>query len=491
MSNKENQSHFSVEDMVDAAHDKASRDRNPEQKKETREVIVQEDGTKVVRVRRKKRKSSTNDELLSTAEDEKKSYVKLLLISLAAFATIAIILLGIFFFKIAYYNNPDFITNLENAFSKKLHSNVQLNGFRLGPTNSIIRKVTITSNTNEYPFFKGEISKLSFSHKPETVIFGGISGGDSHGQSANFIFDYDEPVEVKKINVRQDDFSIPFGHKSLGISEANISFSSARNAPQIKDVGLRFLIRSDDKMQVFLKSGRVENFPNLPSTLESAIIVNDGEELDIKSIKLSNGSVGIIDINGEYSKLTRLPQTLNADFKNMRLETLHKNLSEIMEARVNSEKGTLEISPEAKVFALNADLQMANVGFSLKNFKFLEDIGEKLGALSYSYVRFLDSTDVSIKIDKEGYTFSNIDFEKKGNLSLLGEFHISNDGTLNGQLKVGLPTSKILREYPEVQRESLTTNKGYSWFDVTLFGNTQEPRDDFSQKFDAVVDALN
>jgi len=52
MSNKDQQDRYSVEDMVEAAHTKASLDRNPDKKRETREVVVQEDGSEQRKMKR-------------------------------------------------------------------------------------------------------------------------------------------------------------------------------------------------------------------------------------------------------------------------------------------------------------------------------------------------------------------------------------------------------------------------------------------------------
>jgi len=359
MSDKNSQSRYSASDMVEAAHSNAvSSSGKP---KETREVIVQDDGTKVVKVRRRKRKSSSADALLATGEDEKTNYLKTLLITLSAILLTLAILAGIFFFKIAFFNSPDHITKLEDSLSKKLVSTVDIQGYRVGPTNTALNKVVIESGASNSPYLRAELKDIKLAHRLETVILGKFNGNEATAQKGTLVVDYHKDIPEVISPDTDRTFYDSYKHKDLEIAEAFITLGDPAKPKslRINNAKAKLLIRADDNIQTFLRDGIIENLPGLPKKLETAIIVNDRDELVVQTLKLSNAGIGNLEIKGRFSKLTRLPQLLSANFENLRLESLDEHLAEIMEVRVNSVDGNLQIAPETNEYRLTASLDSA------------------------------------------------------------------------------------------------------------------------------------
>jgi len=75
-------------------------------------------------------------------------------------------------------------------------------------------------------------------------------------------------------------------------------------------------------------------------------------------------------------------------------------------------------------------------------------------------------------------------------MAIEGEFLVSFEGELKGNIQVGMPTARLYKAYPEMHQDALKTSRGYSWFDIQLSGTTRDPKDNFAEKFDEVVDAL-
>lgn len=486
---KNNQNHYSVEDMVDAAQSKAASSSG--KKNETREVVVQEDGTKVVKVRRRKRKSKSSTELLSTQEDEKKSYVKMLLMTLAVGFILSLLLVGYFLFQVARFNSPDHITKIEQFLSARATSEVDVQGYRLGPNSSQMDKVVLKSGIIESPAMEATLSHVKLDHRPETVIMGRVSGGEATAASAQLVVDYDK--EVKPFKQKSDEVqeTIPYDYEDISLDKVEIALHSAKNAPRLIEAEGKLLKRTDGDVQLILRDGKLQNIKGLPSILETAIIVNKKEEISVRTLKLSDVSVGHMEIKGEFSKVTKVPQTLSCNFHQLRLESLDENLEDIIEARVNSEDGSIFIAPVEKKYRVETDLKTTQGGISLKNFLFLETIGEKFGNFGYPYVSFNNSSEVQLIIDNEGYQFKNIEFEKAGDLAMQGEFFVNYSGALTGKIKVGIPTARIVKKFPDANRDEFITDKGYTWFNVNLSGTAEKPLDDFEERFDEVVDALH
>jgi len=480
-----------ADDMLKAAQDRAA--HQPVRSRESREVVVRKDGSKVVKVRRRKRKSQAPADVLQRSEEQtKKFYIKLtlILIGVGIFASLAFGL--IFFFKVAYFNSPNYITELENGLKSKLRSEVKLEGYRLGPTASVIDKVSLLSNKSSIGEVSLELKNLQLSHRPESVVFGRLTGEDAQAEEGTLHLQLTKGQDELVQSQSNLEPKIQYDYQSLNIEKANVLIEGAQSGESlsVKDASSRVLLREDGLLQTFIRNGTMVNTPGLPKLLNSAIIIHHEDSYEVKALKLGNGSTGLLSISGNITKDLTDTQILKCDFDQLRIEESNDKVADLMEACVSSEGGTLTMNSASQHYTIAADVSLSAAGFSLKGFEFLSSFAELFGDFSYPYVAFRTRNKVSLDINKERYAFKNIYFEQQGLLAISGEIHISFEGALSGKIKVGIPTAKIAKQYPELDVKHLEDSRGYLWFDTTLSGTTLIPRDDFKEEFNKVAEAL-
>jgi hypothetical protein len=83
-------------------------------------------------------------------------------------------------------------------------------------------------------------------------------------------------------------------------------------------------------------------------------------------------------------------------------------------------------------------------------------------------------------------SLTNIDLRKEGVFRVTGQDDIAADGTMDGHLKLGLPTAAISK-WPKLQTDVFSvTQDDYSWADVHVTGTPEAPQEDLSPRLLAV-----
>ena len=139
--------------------------------------------------------------------------------------------------------------------------------------------------------------------------------------------------------------------------------------------------------------------------------------------------------------------------------------------------------PLEEDYKIIVNFQASESGFVLHNFQFLHDIVNQIGSLPKASAFFDKLSQGTIEITKKGYRFTDLNFESISNIALGGEFSVDLDGALSGELKVGLPVSKIKQAYPEVDKTDFKVARGFVWIPTTVSGNVSLPKDDFMKNF--------
>ena len=469
----------STNEVVEEAKRRASNDR---------EVIIK-NGTKMVKVRKRKRRKQSIVEQMQQAEDhEKKGHVKLLLSVMGIFVLSAIAVAGISFFKVAFYNSPDHIIKLENALSQKLHGETAIETYRFGPSSTIVRKFNFNSASPELPKLELSLSDIEIPHSPQSLVYGKLEGGSAIVEKATLSIDYQSP-ERGKLTPESEIYK-PYAHSTFISDNLDIHLKTGSpSQPAVLNAEANLVVTEGNE-RLILRNGELKNIKGLPLELINGCIVNHPEHLEITQFKLGNGSSGFLDISGNYQKALNSSQKLQANFDGLRLESVSEVLQDIVEARVSSSDGIIEFAPIENQMKLTANLQCSRSGFTVRGLEFLSTIGELFGEVSYPQILFSDKSKVTMIVDNKGYLFKEIDLEKIGVMTLSGDFSLSHEGEVSGKLQVGVPLALILKFYPDVDRQSLTTNRSFAIFDIELSGTTRAPKDNFREQFNSAVDAL-
>ena len=474
---------YSAEDMLKVARAKSGGDQSGES--ETREVVVQDDGSKVVRVRKRVRKNkSATDELLSSEEEEKSFHLKLLLWFVIGLVLLAALIAGLLFFKTLSYNNTSEIGKVHEGIEESMDADVTLRGYRVGVNQANIGDFTANSRPDSRSEYSLQLREIQIPLKPELVLLGRLEGESARAQTgvlkvakASFLPEVSPLSPIK----------LPFGHQGLHVENMNFAWG---DSPRMKDhikisgVESKFAYRSGNVIQMIFRGGAITNSGTFPPFLNNAVILMEQQKITVQSLNFGDGEVGEVTLTGEYVKGGEDEQEMGLQIEKVKLENINPVLKGILEARISSnpdKKGSISINPKANEFKISADFQASDSGFYMQYLPFLDYIYNEIGGLSSAAVSFNRLSQAKLEVTKDGYHFKDVNFESIAKLALRGEFSIALDGALGGELEVGLKLSKLKEYYPKLTGENTTTNRGYVWIPFTLTGTVENPKDNFSK----------
>ncbi len=94
----------------------------------------------------------------------------------------------------------------------------------------------------------------------------------------------------------------------------------------------------------------------------------------------------------------------------------------------------------------------------------------------------VDKADASLGWKDHILSLTNIDVRKEGVFRISGQDNIAADGTMDGHLKLGLPTTAIAK-WPKLQTEVFSlAQDDFSWADVHVTGTPEAPQEDLSSR---------
>jgi hypothetical protein len=98
----------------------------------------------------------------------------------------------------------------------------------------------------------------------------------------------------------------------------------------------------------------------------------------------------------------------------------------------------------------------------------------------------VDQAEADIAWKNHIVSLTNINLRKEGVFRITGQDDIAADGTMDGHLKLGLPTAAVSK-WPKLQTEVFSvTQDDYSWTDVHVTGTPEAPQEDLSSRLLAV-----
>jgi hypothetical protein len=99
----------------------------------------------------------------------------------------------------------------------------------------------------------------------------------------------------------------------------------------------------------------------------------------------------------------------------------------------------------------------------------------------------VDKAEADVAWKDHVVSLTNIDVRKEGIFRVSGQDDIAADGTMDGHLKLGLPTSAIAK-WPKLQTEIFTMpEEDFSFADVHVTGTPEAPQEDLSSRLLAVT----
>ncbi len=482
MSENSKNSEFSSEDMLKVARAKTG---NTGGESETREVVVQDDGSKIVRVkRRRKKKTNATNDIISSNEADQAFHLKLLLWFVIGLVALAAVVAGIIFFRIVSLNSSSEIVKLQDSAEKAFIADVSIKGYRVGAKKTKIDHLSISNKTESAHPYSVEIKNISVPLKPELLLLGKLKG-DSPSAGFSLLKVNSAFFQNERLS-HSANLDLPYTHKNVSVEDANLIWGNSgkeKHRFTISNAEGKFSKRDDQTLQAIMRKGIISNSGTLPPVLSNAIFVFDKDKITIQSLVFGDGDVGKLSLSGEYMKDGEGEQEIECKIEKMQLQNLHPHLKTLLEARITTKKGTAKVSAQNQSFSINSDFQASKSGFVLKSFQFLHDISSQIGSLAAPSANFGKLSQGTIEITEKGYHFSNLNFESISNLALMGDFDVDVDGKVSGALSVGIPVSKIKQAYPEVNETDFNVARGFVWIPTNISGTVDLPKDDFWDNF--------
>jgi len=463
---------LSSERMLRAAERKSG-----SQGSETREVITQEDGTKIVRVRKRKRKSNVDSDSLTNSDD--KLNMRLFLGIIISLVVLSIVGIGFLSFRVVSLNKPSEINRLTETANTTFVTDTEIKGYRLGYNKVKVSQFVIKENETSPIGYKLQINSIKAPIDPYQLFLGKLSGGLAQASSAvlevspNFI---NQPVFSNK-------WESSYSHDSLSIDSLDIILGESKKS---KVAGANATFTKKDKSLIFtLREGALIGSGAFPSVLEKGRIHFDEDKISVESLVFNDGDSGKIALSGDI--YNGKEQALDYKIEGLSLERMNNFLGEIISARINSDSGRAHFNFEEGTYTLSSDFRSSVRGVTLKRFLFLIDIKETFGMVDRAELSFLDEARGRLTISNDGYRLHDLNLYNAPNLRVQGEVNVDLKGKLSGQLSVGFSVSKITSAFPNIDRSKLSVIGGFVFIPATLSGTTNIPKDDFFTNLRKIV----
>jgi len=223
MSENSKNSEFSAEDMLKVARAKTGDTAGGS---ETREIVVQDDGSKIVRVkRRRKKKTNATNDIISSNEAEQAFHLKLLLWFVIGLAALAAVVAGIIFFRVVSLNNPSEITKLQDSAEKAFIADVSIKGYRVGAQKAKVDYISIQNKAESAHPYSVEIKNLAVPLKPELLLLGKLEGDSP---SAGFSLLKVNSTFFQNENLSHSEtLNLPYSHKNISVENANLIWGNS------------------------------------------------------------------------------------------------------------------------------------------------------------------------------------------------------------------------------------------------------------------------
>ena len=477
MSDKEK---VSIDDMMEHLKRRERSERDSIPSEERREalrngkIVTRADGSKAIKVKSRKRRTN------QPKKEEEKSNTKRNIIVIGAFVVLLLIGGIAYTMLLAYYNGNSFRDKLVDSVEQVSGAEVELGSMQVSLTSAKASNVKLAWEDSALKSIK--LENLYAEYGISAFIGGGWSGKEITASKAliklEMLKDFDvsergeSTLDTDFQKIRSSKSAVRFGSsKTWSIDDAALSLENkggSYHTLHLHGGTFKSAFREDLK----ISSGSVDFKQN-----SCDIVLRLGQEKGSGSIVLE-GEAGYVEGSDVKMEMKLKSATL--------APLLSTGMRRLFDGKVSSDIANLSIKVGAdsiQQFTINVD----SGEIQMKEFAFLKELKELMADTYYTSFKFSNSSGVIQS--KDGIiSFNELELEQEEKMSITGNLTVAADGSISGQLKVGVAYD-VLADSPNAESlESIFTERvgGYAWADATLGGVLGRPSDDLALKLSAL-----
>ncbi len=451
--------------------------RQNDERNDEGQLVVRKDGSTAIKKRVRRRRSDQPDKEQSN-KGRKWRVVQLLLFT-GVLVSSLVFVLGVLF----YHNSKAFDLKLEEGIEEWAGVKVKIDKLRVLPSKVKASSVHLSGEPGSL-LKEMKIKGVNGDNNPLNLIRKTWNSNYLRAKEAKLLFQTpssEASVSSKSSLLGQAENL--YHYKSYNIDQLDISSKKVRGAKPvftIQNTTFSLKPKLEEPSQVLLSRGHLEFLHSGRLTLERGVFDIEKEEIEIKSLYLSDAQgIGEIKVSGSLPLSAEAQPILDLEIKRIGTESiLGALISELFIGDFSGE-GELELSyQDRNETEMNFNWKSSNL--ELMNFSFLRGLQELTGDSTYSKPYMGTKASGVLKFQKGVYSLENLELERKGVLKILGRVEYRADQRLSGQLRVGIPEVRAFLPQSKKAHPAFSPPKnGYVWVGITLSGTPTSPKDNF------------
>ena len=470
---------YSIDEMMDRLRSKGDGGRDSEP-----QLVTREDGTQVYRVKKRKRRSHQPKKV-------KEQKQKRFRIAQVIGAVVLVILVAVAFFASLIYLNS---SGYRDASLAKVRT---WTGAEPKVTQLRFTPVSINADAVEFTWpEESMLANLKLHAIQGRLNFASLLKGEwkgselFSGQGGTLVL---RPPGAKGYKPERPEGDSPFQFRSLRSTKFNVRMGD-ENAPAFSVRG------TDASLELHEGIGHTSNFRleggilNVAGwgdfKLELASLRLEPQGMRIGTVRLapSGANQGKVEISNPDNE----PFVVGGDDARLRIKangialkdllgpSFGSLLSSTVETPEDDSTGELRISTSddrgvSWRIPFRAVAKADSVASGLPMF---EIMAREMQESWYQQPRFdVEAKGTAVR-DATSTGVENLILDARGRLSMSGKIIAKADGTLEGELQVGLPSSAVANGSPSMRQVFERKGGGFSWAKIRISGTTQAPADD-------------
>lgn len=465
----EDHEHYSIDEMMDRLKQK-DREKVTQKRIKEGELITRADGSQVIRVRKRKRRSKQTPIVINP------NFRWAIIGSLAGFVLTAIL---ITVYIIVKYNGATFKESTELAVSSLVGAqSAKLSELRVTPISAGAAKAEI------------QWGDQTFYHSAQ------FQGVRADIRATSFLSRYwvGEEVLADRGTVR---LQIPsakrtqsgeltnstYRFQSYRCEELDVVFGEPSEACLVKGLHTSLQQLADGRFQIAFSNGvaQISNWPHLK--IASGIITMNASNAEVDArLAESNSHQGELHVKGIAYKDRNQPVVMNVKSINYPMEKLlGQDLGRFIQGNIHSDMGALSYDHHKQNGeALRFVMPFNSNQITVNEFPMLNDLRDLTGKSHYLHPTFNYCRGTIVRT-LDSISLSNLKLVSSQLLSLEGTITVNREGSLSGELTVGIPSRLFNRESPAPSVFSAAED-GNVYTKVKLGGTIHNPHDDLNAR---------
>lgn len=460
------------------------------------ELVTRSDGSQAMKVKKRRRRSN------QAVNKETKRNQRVQIIQIAGFAVliaIAGLLAGI---GIIYANSTSFRDGLTSKLEAAGGAKVDLKQFRMNPA---------TANSNQIGFewpagsalASLQVANIVAKIAPASFLGKAFTGEEIVAASGDLVLK--TPVAGEPVRITEGATGVlPVRFNRYSVPMLNIYFGEGKSASDMveKTEASLFPGVMPGMAELRLNGGLLRSGAWPPLALDRSYMVFRGPDLEVKSLRFGIPATtnqkevdpGFIEFSGTIQPLdSGATHALAVELSAFRLSyLLGADLGRFFLGRLETvetpESNFLLISPGSPDPA-KLELTTTNAldsRIDLSGFKFLSNLATALEDRWYELPNFDDG--VTMVLSRQGGIVDVKEFslEKRGRMAVRGTIRNGEGGTIDGQIRVGIPEGMISSvKNKRLEAIFSQVREGYRWIDLEIGGTSEVPTDNLLALYEA------